>query len=84
LKEATEACELSAWKSPADIESLAGAHAELGDYASAIKYQKQALDLIPKELRTLADSRLTEYVAGRPYRWSREQPVKSTSADESE
>ncbi len=41
---ARKACELRQWKDANDIENLAVAHAELGDFSSAIKYVQKALE----------------------------------------
>jgi tetratricopeptide (TPR) repeat protein len=45
VKLAKRACELTGWKEWASISSLAGAYAETGDFALAVKYQQQALSM---------------------------------------
>ena len=42
---ATEACELTGWHSSQFIDTLAAAFAEGGDFASAVKYQRRAIEL---------------------------------------
>ncbi len=41
---ARKACELRGWKDANDIENLAVAHAESGDFSEAIKYEQKALE----------------------------------------
>jgi tetratricopeptide (TPR) repeat protein len=45
VKAAKEACELTNWQSSQFIDTLAAAFAEVGDFSSAVKYQKQAVKL---------------------------------------
>ncbi len=42
---ATKGCDLTNWKDPQMVSSLAGIYATAGDFEQAIKYQKQAVDL---------------------------------------
>lgn len=65
---AVKACEMSGWKEAGHIDTLAAAYAEAGDFAQAVRYQKQAL-----EDRRLAASpdvreRLRLYEQKKPYR----------------
>jgi tetratricopeptide (TPR) repeat protein len=43
---ATRACELTGWREPRSIQTLAAAHAETGDFESAINWQQRAIDLL--------------------------------------
>ena len=43
VEHATRACELSSWKDPDPINTLAAAYAEIGDFAKAVEFQKRAL-----------------------------------------
>ena len=67
---ATKACELSAWKEPHSIDTLAAACAEAGDFEHAIRWEKQFLQtatLSEKDM-TNAKTRLALYQAHGPYR----------------
>jgi tetratricopeptide (TPR) repeat protein len=62
LESATKACELSGWKVPAFIETLAGACAESGDFEAAAKWQTKANALLDNpEDRTSGEERLAYY-----------------------
>jgi tetratricopeptide (TPR) repeat protein len=43
VKAATKACELTNWQIANWIDTLAAANAEMGNFAQAIKYEKQAI-----------------------------------------
>lgn len=42
---AIRACELTKWKEPSEIDTLAAAYAESGDFDEAVKYQTQAINM---------------------------------------
>ena len=67
---ATNACEVSGWDNFNWIDTLAAAHAEAGDFDSAIKYQNKAIELNPTDAEFLkgANERLTLYKNHKPYR----------------
>jgi len=71
IENATKACELTNWNNYHYIATLAVACAEAGDFEQAIKWQQEAIDLLPKEQysRYLLEfeARLKLYSAGKPY-----------------
>ena len=65
---ARRACELSGWKQPNLLGTLAAAYAETGQFERAIEYQQEAIGLAsPKEVKRLRKA-LRQYKAGEPYR----------------
>ncbi len=74
IENATKACELTNWKAGTYVDTLAAAYAEAGDFASAIEWQKKAIDLLTEEERPLHrpdfESRLKLYESGQPARQS--------------
>ena len=69
-KDATRACELTEWQSPLALVALAACCAEIGDFASAVKWQKTALEdkEYVKEFGQNGKLLLKHYEAKRPYR----------------
>jgi tetratricopeptide (TPR) repeat protein/serine/threonine protein kinase len=69
---ATKACASTNWKNSVFIDTLAAAYAEIGDFESAIKWQKKAINLLTDEDREKKESefkeRLALYQSGKPYR----------------
>ncbi|UCE50549.1 MAG: PD40 domain-containing protein [Phycisphaerales bacterium] len=72
VENATKACELTDWKNADYVDTLAASYAEAGDFDSAVKWQKKAIDLLTEdtsaESRSNYESRLTLYQSGKPYR----------------
>jgi len=70
LAYATKACELTDWKDANHLDTLAAAYAEAGDFDSAVKWQREAIDLLPEDTpaksRAGFESRLKRYQAGKP------------------
>jgi len=69
LRLATRACELSDWEDANDLENLAAAYAECGQFDEAVKWQEKAV-AVGTGLDALneARQRIDLYKAGKPYR----------------
>ena len=66
---ATRACDLSDWKNPSCLETLAAAEAESGDFDAAVKWQARALELVTDdEARPRFRERLELFGKKQPYR----------------
>ncbi len=70
LEDATKACELSNWKNPTMIDTLAAAYAEAGDFENAIKWQKRAIELIASKDGDTSgmEKQLKMFESGKPVR----------------
>jgi Flp pilus assembly protein TadD len=68
LAAASRACELTAFKSPAMLNTLAAACAETEDLDAAVRWQARAVELAPKNLQADYRKRLDLYRSGKPYR----------------
>jgi len=53
VEAAKQACELSDWKNPDWLDSLAAAYAEAGEFEEAVKTQTSAIELAPEAQRRL-------------------------------
>ncbi len=65
---ARKACQAVGFSQATFLETLAAAQAEAGDFAKAVRWQSDALKLLPPAARPAAESRLQLYRAHRPYR----------------
>lgn len=65
---AARACELTKWKNPSCLHCLAAAHAEIGSFQTAIKYEAKALSLMGESTTEDTNKMLEAFQAGRPYR----------------
>jgi tetratricopeptide (TPR) repeat protein len=67
---ATHAAELSNWSDPHVLSALAAAHAETGDFATAIRWEQRALELFAEvgSKQNPDCDRMSLYKAGKPYR----------------
>ena len=70
LQKSRKICELTKWKDPAYVETLAAACAEVGDFDRAVQYQTQAMTLErPASYeRAGMEKRLAHYRERKPYR----------------
>ena len=69
VESARRTCELTDWHNPGELEVLAAACAEAGDFGSAVKWQEKALTLTvePADVQS-CQKRLGLYLAGKPFR----------------
>jgi tetratricopeptide (TPR) repeat protein len=67
---ASRACQLEKWKDADQIDTLAAAHAEAGNFAEAERYQLKALSLLSADeaLRAKFQARLKQYRGKQPVR----------------
>jgi tetratricopeptide (TPR) repeat protein len=67
--DAVRACELGEYTRAGDVDTLAAAHAESGDFDSAVKWQDKALRLLPDEdtWKKAYGARLELYRSRKPY-----------------
>ena len=75
VESATRACELSDWRRPDYLSTLAAAYAENGDFDAAIRRQTRATEMLPDERQKDAfRSGLALYQANNPYREPAPEP----------
>ena len=73
---ATKACELTDWKEPSHLDTLAAAYAEAGEFDSAVKWQSKANELFQDaEAKKDGETRLNLYREKKPY--YNAEPAKS-------
>lgn len=68
LLEVKAALKLDKYPEPEAIEIIAAVHAEVGDFAEAIRWQTRAIEALPVDGRANARARLLLYQAKTPYR----------------
>jgi tetratricopeptide (TPR) repeat protein len=74
---AQKCCELTAWKNPSILDTLAVAYAEAGQFDEAIRWQKAAVEHpdFPAKYADEARQRLRLFAEGKPWREGMEKPV---------
>jgi tetratricopeptide (TPR) repeat protein len=67
---AKRSCVLRRWQNPGDIDTLAAAYAEAGDFESAIRFEEQAIKLggLPPKLQGDLQQHLASFKQQRPIR----------------
>lgn len=68
---ATKACTITKHRNAADLDTLAAAYAEIGDFRAAVRWQERALRMLPAEPALQVQdyrARLKLYQEGKPYR----------------
>jgi tetratricopeptide (TPR) repeat protein len=78
---ATTACELTKWKLPAVVDTLAAAYAETGDFQAAVKWQNEAIRLAPQAEKQRYQSQLALYRNGRKFWQGASEPNGSEQVD---
>jgi len=71
IADATRACEMTNWKNPEMLDTLAAAYAEAGDFQQAVNWQQKAIDLTSTTFLTTIDERrawLATYQSRKPWR----------------
>lgn len=66
---ATRACELTRWKSPRPLATLAAAFAETGNFTGAVQMQRKAIEVTPEKdpVRAYYQACLDRYRSNRPW-----------------
>jgi tetratricopeptide (TPR) repeat protein len=68
LEYAKRACELTNWKTPFCVGTLAAAYAEVGNFEEAIRWQKKSIELdLPEKDVKEAQDHLNLYKQNKPY-----------------
>jgi Flp pilus assembly protein TadD len=72
VEHATRACELTGWKNPGPIDTLAAAYAEIGEFDKAVEFQEKALSFpgFEEQHGKQCRERLRLYTQRKPYRQS--------------
>jgi serine/threonine protein kinase len=83
---ATKACELTEYKNPSIVDTLAAAYAETGDFDSAVKWSEKSLELAKdsdnEQLRSTLSRSLEHYKAKKVTREPAVAPARNTNIEE--
>jgi tetratricopeptide (TPR) repeat protein len=83
---ATKACELTKFEEPNVLDTLAAAYAEAGDFESAVKWSKKALELVGEsddaETRQAMSNALRNYNEKKPTRQAAAPAVGTEAAED--
>jgi tetratricopeptide (TPR) repeat protein len=84
LKMATKACELTMYKNPSHLETLACAHAEKGNFDEAVKWLQKAINSsdFPRKDLEEAKKRLELFKDKKPYRLEEKKPKDDRPKEE--
>ncbi len=67
LEYAKKACDLSDWKNPAYLDTLAAAYAESGKFDDAVKWEQEAIKGLSDKDTVEGQKALSLYKQGKPY-----------------
>lgn len=74
---AKKACEVTNYKAPHILSTLASGYAEIGDFDTAIKWSSKAVELGEEDMKEALQKELESYKQGKP--WREKQDVKERS-----
>lgn len=72
----TKACEVTEYKEPHILSTLASGYAETGDFETAIKWSKKAVEMAEGEMAKQLKKELQSYKMGKPWRELQETKEK--------
>lgn len=85
IEMATKACELTEYKKPHILSTLASAYAESGDFENARKWSAKAVEMGEEDIKEQLEQELESYKAEKPWRESKqveEQPEPEPPSEE--
>ena len=68
LEKATEACKISEYKDWYQVDTLATAHAELGEFDKAVEWAEKALTVAPESKKQLCEEQIARFRRGEKLR----------------